>query len=195
MAPVMQPAADIPAGVLRVHLPREARWYNVASGSVVGAGIGEAGVGVGPDHPAMFLRGGTIVPVAESVGSTTADTRVSDLCLVVAPGPDGRASGRLYLDDGATFAFRWAHGLSLCTMCHDGSPARLLAGAFTERMDGLVARREGEYCVSEFSYDGLELRCRASRGPGSDRDGAADVHVTRVQILGLDHGTLAPGKG
>jgi len=160
VAPVMQPAADIPAGVLRVHLPREARWYNVASGSVVGAGIGEAGVGVGPDHPAMFLRGGTIVPVAESVGSTTADTRVSDLCLVVAPGPDGRASGRLYLDDGATFAFR-----------------------------------EGEYCVSEFSYDGLELRCRASRGPGSDRDGAADVHVTRVQILGLDHGTLAPGKG
>lgn len=48
----------------------------------------------------VHIRGGTIIPERVASANTTAQLRKQDLTLTVAPDADGKAKGRLYLDDG-----------------------------------------------------------------------------------------------
>lgn len=48
----------------------------------------------------MHIRGGSIIPLRVQSANTTTELRKNDFRLLIAPGLDGTASGRLYLDDG-----------------------------------------------------------------------------------------------
>lgn len=48
----------------------------------------------------LHIRGGSVIPLRNSSGYTTADVRRQPFNVVIAPDGQGRASGALYLDDG-----------------------------------------------------------------------------------------------
>jgi len=48
----------------------------------------------------VHIRGGTIIPQRVNSANTTKALRKEDFSILVAPGTDGKATGRLYLDDG-----------------------------------------------------------------------------------------------
>ncbi|KAF2465606.1 alpha-glucosidase precursor [Lindgomyces ingoldianus] len=48
----------------------------------------------------VHIRGGTIIPMRTNSANTTKALRRQDFVVLVAPGADGTAKGRLYLDDG-----------------------------------------------------------------------------------------------
>lgn len=50
-------------------------------------------------HIPVYIRGGTVLATQE-MRMTTRDARKSDWSLIIAPAPDGTASGSIYLDDG-----------------------------------------------------------------------------------------------
>lgn len=52
-------------------------------------------------HIPVYLRGGAII-AAQEMRMTTRDSRKTDWSLIVAMGVDGRAGGRVYLDDGVS---------------------------------------------------------------------------------------------
>lgn len=52
------------------------------------------------DEIPVHVRGGSIVPMRVKSAYTTTDLRKQDFQLLIAPDKDGKASGKLYLDDG-----------------------------------------------------------------------------------------------
>ncbi|EFQ92396.1 hypothetical protein PTT_10509 [Pyrenophora teres f. teres 0-1] len=52
----------------------------------------------------VHIRGGTIIPQRLNSANTTKALRNEDFSILVAPGADGKATGRLYLDDGESLA-------------------------------------------------------------------------------------------
>ncbi|KAF2866859.1 alpha-glucosidase-like protein [Massariosphaeria phaeospora] len=48
----------------------------------------------------VHIRGGTIIPFRANSANTTTDLRKQDIWVLVCPGADGTAKGRLYLDEG-----------------------------------------------------------------------------------------------
>jgi alpha-glucosidase len=70
----------------------------------------------------VHIRGGTIVPHRMVSANTTRELRKQDFYFVVAPGADGKASGRLYLDEGekidqpdvSEVSFSWDNGAFSC---------------------------------------------------------------------------------
>lgn len=66
----------------------------------------------------VHIRGGTIIPQRANSANTTKLLRQQDFVVIVAPGADGTAKGRLYLDDGESIEqdsiseieFTWSNG-------------------------------------------------------------------------------------
>lgn len=52
----------------------------------------------------LHIRGGTVLPLRAQSANTTTDLRTRDFEFVVAPGTNGAAFGKLYVDDGVSVA-------------------------------------------------------------------------------------------
>ncbi|KAF2020858.1 glycoside hydrolase family 31 protein [Aaosphaeria arxii CBS 175.79] len=71
----------------------------------------------------VHIRGGTIIPERADWAWTTKELRTRDFVVIVAPGQDGTATGRLYLDDGESIEqasiseieFSWDGSTFACT--------------------------------------------------------------------------------
>jgi alpha 1,3-glucosidase len=86
---------------LTVDLPN-GRWYRWERLSEV---KGEVSVEFNGGRTAVFLRGGTIVPIKRRIRKASTLMFFDPFILVVGLGPDLEAQGELYVDDGTTFAF------------------------------------------------------------------------------------------
>ena len=58
------------------------------------------------DKIPVFIRGGSILPVRERIRRSSPLMREDPITLIVAPDREGRAEGRLYLDDGKSFDYK-----------------------------------------------------------------------------------------
>jgi alpha-glucosidase len=58
-----------------------------------------------PDLPDLYLREGAVLPLGP-IMQHTGERPLDELELLVNPGPDGTATGRLYEDEGEGYAYR-----------------------------------------------------------------------------------------
>jgi alpha-glucosidase len=70
----------------------------------------------------VFIKGGSIIPARVSSANTTTALRNENFELIIAPGADGMASGRLYLDDGESVE---QQGTSDITFMYDGGTVKM----------------------------------------------------------------------
>ena len=82
------------------YLPKDT-FYNYWTGErVEGKGTNVTETGVSWTDIPVHIRGGTIIPQRANSSNTTAQLRKEDFVFIVAPDADGKAKGRLYLDEG-----------------------------------------------------------------------------------------------
>jgi alpha 1,3-glucosidase len=86
---------------LTVDLPN-GRWYRWEG---LGEVKGRLSVEFNGGRTAVFLRGGTIVPIRRRLRKSSTLLFLDPFVLVVGLGPDLKAQGELYVDDGTSFAF------------------------------------------------------------------------------------------
>lgn len=82
------------------YLPNDT-FYDYWTGQrVEGKGANVTETNVSYTDITVHVRGGTIIPQRENSANTTAELRKEDFVFMVAPDADGKAKGRLYLDEG-----------------------------------------------------------------------------------------------
>ncbi|KAF2744056.1 glycoside hydrolase family 31 protein [Sporormia fimetaria CBS 119925] len=97
---LISPVYDDDADYINAYLPNDI-WYDLFDHSVVDSpGDNVRFEGVQLDEIAVHIRGGTIVPLRAKSGMTTTEVRKQPFEILIAPGRDGKAKGRLYVDDG-----------------------------------------------------------------------------------------------
>ncbi|KAJ2711039.1 hypothetical protein H4R19_003445 [Coemansia spiralis] len=113
---------------VRAFFPR-GRWYDWYDHSLLAGADADVTLPAPLEHVNVHIRAGRIVPV-QHPAMTTAESRRGDYELIVAVDEHGTATGRLYLDDGATLA----------------SPHRWLGFAYRDRTLW-IEQRSGCYAV------------------------------------------------
>ena len=89
----------------QVLLPRESKWYDFNTGETFNNKMVKVKYDAGLDTIPIFFRGGNILPRRETVRRNSQAMQKDPVTLVVGPDAEGKASGRLYLDDGRSYAF------------------------------------------------------------------------------------------
>jgi alpha-glucosidase len=82
------------------YLPEDTFYDYWTFAKVVGQGQNVTRSGVAFNDIPVHIRGGTIIPQRAESANTTKLLRQQDFVVIVAPGTDGNAKGRLYLDEG-----------------------------------------------------------------------------------------------
>ncbi|ORX95973.1 glycosyl hydrolases family 31-domain-containing protein [Clohesyomyces aquaticus] len=96
ISPVTTDASDI----VTFYLPQD-RFYDFWTYEQVdGMGANVTKTGLTEQDIPVHIRGGSIIPIRANSANTTKALRQQDFVVLVAPGADGKAKGRLYLDDG-----------------------------------------------------------------------------------------------
>jgi len=106
------------------------------------------------DKIPVYIRGGSIIPLRQDVANTTTALRKLDFDIVVAPGTDGKASGRLYMDDGDSIE---QDAISEITFSYDGTTLKV-GGSFQYKTDSKVNKivllsKDGADGVKEIEND------------------------------------------
>jgi alpha-glucosidase len=106
---LISPVTDDESTTVTFYLPADT-WYNFFTGeklSVPSSSSSSPEQGtwitrsdVAYDEISVHIRGGSIIPMRVDGANTTTQLRQLDFELIIAPGTDGLAEGRLYLDDG-----------------------------------------------------------------------------------------------
>jgi alpha-glucosidase len=95
---LVSPVVEDDSQTVQFYLPKDV-WYDFWTGEMVTGGVKTVD-GVGWGDISVHIRGGTIVPMRVNSANTTAEVRMENFVITVAPGMDGTAKGELYLDDG-----------------------------------------------------------------------------------------------
>lgn len=97
---LVSPVTQESSNSVSLYLPN-GNWYDFATQKPVrGAGSTINYKNVGDSDISMLVKGGSIIPARVKSAMTTKALRDNDFELLIAPDMDGKASGRLYLDDG-----------------------------------------------------------------------------------------------
>lgn len=98
---LVSPVTDDESTSVTFYLPADT-WYDFFTGEKYTSTQGEWVTRTGVDYHEIpvHIRGGSIVPMRIDGANTTTQLRKLDFELIVAPGTNGDARGRLYLDDG-----------------------------------------------------------------------------------------------
>ena len=97
---LVAPVTTAAAAAVDVYLPEDV-FYDWHTGArVLGSGAPVRVPAAPPRDIALFVRGGSVLPLRLGAAMTTAALRTRDFELLVAPDAEGRARGALYLDDG-----------------------------------------------------------------------------------------------
>jgi alpha-glucosidase len=133
VAPVVEDDGD---GV-DVYLPRDV-FYDFWTGEkVMGEGKSVRVDGLALEDIPLYIRGGTVVPRRVESANTTAELRTKNFEVLVAPGSDGLAHGKLYLDDGESLDVGSSKSEILFTW--DGSKL-VVSGTFGYSTDVVLER-------------------------------------------------------
>jgi len=101
VAPVLTKSATS----VSVLFPGQEVWYDVSTSEKLQLS-GVHTVQAPYEKVPVYQRGGTIIPKKERVRRSSALMASDPLTLVVAPDAEGRARGRVYIDDGQSFQYR-----------------------------------------------------------------------------------------
>ncbi|CAG9463759.1 unnamed protein product [Pedinophyceae sp. YPF-701] len=103
-APVVRPDHELPNQAVTAYLPPGgAPWRALETGEAA-AGPLET-ITVSKKSIPAYLRGGSVLAARERPRRSTAQMAHDPVTLVVSLGADGAAQGKLYMDDGSSFAF------------------------------------------------------------------------------------------
>lgn len=86
--------------VVTFYLPNDTFYDYWTGARVQGNGANVTRTGVSWTDIPVHIRGGTIIPQRAKSANTTAELRKENFIFLVAPDADGKASGRLYIDEG-----------------------------------------------------------------------------------------------
>ncbi|KAL5417843.1 hypothetical protein PMIN03_001333 [Paraphaeosphaeria minitans] len=82
------------------YMPKDLFYDYWTSQRVEGLGANVTRTGVSWTDIPVHIRGGTIIPQRANSANTTAELRKENFVFIVAPDVDGKAKGRLYIDEG-----------------------------------------------------------------------------------------------
>lgn len=144
LAPVYRPGQEY----RQVYLP-EARWYDFWSGQPVQSGhfLAHAPLEVLP----LYVRGGAVLPLGP-VMQHTGERLLDHLTLEIYLDENGAAQGRLYEDDGASFAYERGESAATVYTAATGSDGRVR----------VKANRQGQY---QSAARRVEIRVHGPAGP------------------------------
>jgi mannosyl-oligosaccharide alpha-1,3-glucosidase len=104
---LVKPVVTPSTSSLSLTLPANTEWFNFYDGAPIQKSFfGGYSVATPPDRIAALQRAGSILPLRDRVRRSSAAAVGDPLTLVVAVAPDGSAEGEVYLDDGASFAYK-----------------------------------------------------------------------------------------
>ncbi|KAI0046949.1 glycoside hydrolase family 31 protein [Auriscalpium vulgare] len=99
---LVSPVTDENSTSVSIYLPKD-RFYDFATlAPVDGQGASVTLNNVDFTTIPLHIKGGTVLPLRANGTMTTTELRDTDFELVVAPGTDGHAAGKLYVDDGVS---------------------------------------------------------------------------------------------
>ena len=106
VAPVLTKGAT----QVSVYFPGSTLWYDIWSHEKLDVS-GSMNYAAPYEKIPVFQRGGSIIPRRDRVRRSSVLMHDDPITLVVAPDKEGKASGTLYLDDGASYGYQ--HGTKL----------------------------------------------------------------------------------
>lgn len=170
---LVSPVTDENATSVNAYFPNDV-FYDFTTREVVrGRGANMTLRGIGLTNIPVHIRGGSILPLRVQSAMTTTALRTKNFEFVVAPGLDGAASGRLYVDDGVSIDQLSGSITDLSASFKNGQLD--VEGTFGNFTSGLE--------IQTLSFLGVERRPKGVTVGGKRVDGSKFSYDTKRKVL------------
>ncbi|KAJ5041518.1 uncharacterized protein L3040_005103 [Drepanopeziza brunnea f. sp. 'multigermtubi'] len=129
---LVSPVTEENATHVEIYLPRDTFYDFKTYAKIEGEGAKLNLTDIPLTEIPLHVRGGCVVPMRNASGATTTDVRAQPFNFFVAPDAEGRAVGRLYLDDGESLVQEATSEIALTY----GDGELLVGGSFGYRAEG-----------------------------------------------------------